>query len=292
MNEKQEYSQLQETKDHSDSYFPYNTYPCTIPLDFTRIPPHWHGDVELIVIKAGQGIINVDTHSYYVKAGEMIIVRPGQIHSIYHDRMHEMVYENIIFNPKILYSTATDLFTFQFFELFLDLNYNFIVHIQKSTPNSCELNSCIIKIDEYCNTKPKNYQMMIKSLLYEFFFLYVQNQEQLIKSNAGKNLGKMKQVISFMEKNYTEELTVNWVANEFGFSYSHFLKLFKENMHVTFTNYLNDYRLNKASDLLRTTDNSIMEIVELVGFNNLSYFNRIFKERYKMTPREYRKNGE
>ena len=76
------YENLHEVKKHVSSQFPYNTYLCSIPLDFTQVPLHWHNDVEIIVIKKGCGIISVDTEPRAVKAGDIILVRPGQLHSI------------------------------------------------------------------------------------------------------------------------------------------------------------------------------------------------------------------
>ena len=75
------YENLHEVKKHVSTQFPYNTYLCSIPLDFTQVPLHWHNDVEIIVIKKGCGIISVDTEPRAVKAGDIILVRPGQLHS-------------------------------------------------------------------------------------------------------------------------------------------------------------------------------------------------------------------
>ena len=46
------YQNYHETKQHTTAEFPYNTYPCSIPLDFTRVPLHWHDELELIVDKS------------------------------------------------------------------------------------------------------------------------------------------------------------------------------------------------------------------------------------------------
>jgi len=61
-------------------------------------------------------------------------------------------------------------------------------------------------------------------------------------------------------------------------------------MGSSFIQYLKDYRLTMAARLLLASDESILMIAEEVGFDNLSYFNRAFKKKYAMTPREYRKN--
>ena len=61
-------------------------------------------------------------------------------------------------------------------------------------------------------------------------------------------------------------------------------------MGMTCVDYINEYRLKIATNLLETTDMSIMEIAVKVGVNNISYFNKIFKKKFNLTPKEYRKN--
>ena len=104
-----EYESLHETKKHVSPQFPYNTYLCSIPLDFAQVPPHWHRDVELIVIKKGSGMIAVEMEPQQVHAGDIILVRPGQIHSISTSGDNTMEYENIIFQTELLYCAASDL---------------------------------------------------------------------------------------------------------------------------------------------------------------------------------------
>ena len=79
------------------------------------------------------------------------------------------------------------------------------------------------------------------------------------------------------------------MADALYLSQSHFMKFFKNTMGTTFTEYLNDYRLTMASRLLISSEASILDIAAEVGFDNLSYFNRLFKKRFYVTPREYRK---
>ena len=55
-----EFQRYRENKVHTDSSFPYNTYLCSIPLDFPCVPHHWHDEMELIVIQKGSGVVHVD----------------------------------------------------------------------------------------------------------------------------------------------------------------------------------------------------------------------------------------
>ena len=56
-----EYQNYHETKAHTSAEFPYNTYLCSIPLDFPGVPLHWHDEMELVVIKKGQAKRNAQT---------------------------------------------------------------------------------------------------------------------------------------------------------------------------------------------------------------------------------------
>ena len=73
-----EFQRYKENKVHTDSFFPYNTYLCSIPLDFPCVPYHWHDETELIVIQKGSGIVYVDFNRYEVSAGSIIVVLPGE----------------------------------------------------------------------------------------------------------------------------------------------------------------------------------------------------------------------
>ena len=98
----------------------------------------------------------------------------------------------------------------------------------------------------------------------------------------------MKIVLKYIENNYMQKITIADIAATVDFSESHFMKFFKQHLHTTFTSYLNGYRLTIAARLLLTEDDSILSISERTGFNNLSYFNRLFKKEYQMSPRAYR----
>ena len=66
------------------------------------------------------------------------------------------------------------------------------------------------------------------------------------------------------------------------------MRFFKKHMGLTSIQYINNYRLEKAAYLLTSTNNSIMDISLEVGFDNLSYFNKLFKKKYNITPKEFR----
>lgn len=285
-----EYENYQEKKPHGSEGFPYITYPCSIPLDFSCVPAHWHEEMELIYIKKGMGLITVDLEQYPVSAGSILLIIPGQLHSINQYESDSMEYENIIFKPEILLAKQTDACNSNYFLPLLDGTLQLPTLFVPGMPHYEQIATCIDNADEICKTCPDAYQLVIKGQLYLMFYtLFSQYCQKQVRRKDNKSLDKMKQIIKYIENNYMDKITIETMSQELGLSQSHFMKFFKNTMGTTFIDYLNEYRLTMASRLLVSSESSILNIAAEVGFDNLSYFNRLFKKRFAVTPRDYRK---
>ncbi len=285
-----EYQNYHETKSHTESEFPYNTYLCSIPLDFTQVPPHWHSELELIVIKKGRGIVSVDLNRHAVSAGDIIFIRPGQLHSIEQEEPRSMEYENIIFKKELLTSGPADLCTARFLTPLLKGEIPSATFYTPVLSWYASVSDCIRQIDLLCDARPDGYQLAVKGFLFQFFFILVSNQKQNEEESTPqtKTLEKMKTILKYVEEHYQERITIENMAELTYYSKSHFMKFFKSHMGNSFIEYLNDYRLTMAERMLRISDASVLEIAEMNGFENLSYFNRIFKRKYGCSPGKWR----
>ena len=78
------------------------------------------------------------------------------------------------------------------------------------------------------------------------------------------------------------------VSNYVSINYSYFSILFKKYMNMSFSDYLNKVRIEKAKEFLKRVDYKIYDIAEEVGYKNSKYFTRAFKKYEKMTPNEYK----
>lgn len=287
-----EYENYQEKKSHGNPLFPYNTYLCSIPFDFTQVPLHWHDELELIYIKKGTGTITVDFTSHIVSAGTIALILPGQLHSIEQHEQDTMEYENIIFHPSMLISKKTDTSNTDLLTPLFSGTLSVPLLYTPESSHYAEIATCVDANDEISRTNPVGYQLFIKSQLFMLFFILTNKcaiNERPKKDY--KSLEKLKLILKYIENHYMDKITIEEIANEVGLSQSHFMKYFKNTMGTSFIDYLNEYRLTMASRLLLSSDSSILAIASEVGYENLSYFNRTFKKRFAMTPREYRKNS-
>ena len=101
----------------------------------------------------------------------------------------------------------------------------------------------------------------------------------------------MKTILKYVEEHYAEHIAIDDMALLTYYSKSHFMKFFKAHMGVGFIEYLNDYRLTMSELLLRSSDDPVIEIAQKCGFDNLSYFNRIFKRKYGQSPGRWRQSA-
>ena len=141
-----------------------------------------------------------------------------------------------------------------------------------------------------------------------FSTLSVENNTTLIKQFAQKFLLEctaavtsvkkseenpiIKKVCAYVDDNLAQNISLESAAEFVQVSSFYLSKLFKEEKGETFINYISDKRLEKSRQLLAQTELSIKEITASVGYNDQNYYSRIFKSKYGISPKEYRKvNG-
>lgn len=114
----------------------------------------------------------------------------------------------------------------------------------------------------------------------------------LLREYAGLRTGfdpLLTNIRNYIEESLYGDISVEQLAGTFGYSGKYLGKLFKKHTGKTVKEYINEKRLQKAAELLRKTDMPVADISARAGFNNVTYFNRLFKAAYGKTPREYRK---
>lgn len=281
-----------ETKQHCDAMFAFNVYPCTIPTDFSFVPLHWHDSMEIIYVKCGRGIVQVDFTTYTAEAGDIFLVQPGHLHGLRSILKEHMEYENIIFDMSFLGSSYVDMCSQKYLLPIINGKIQLPHHIGKNSELYTSAAACLDACDRLCSIHTNGYELGVKGHLMVFFSLIIQlachKEESSINLAVHKNLQKLKTVISRIDLDYDKKLTINDIADECGYSASHFMRWFKDVTGSGFTNYLIEYRLNKAALALKDSDDTILYIAEKNGFDNLSNFNRLFKKKFEMTPSQFR----
>lgn len=233
-------------------------------------------------------------------------VCPGQLHSLEQLDGYSMEYENIIFSFRLLGSRQSDICREQYLNPIACRQITLPALLTPDTDNYAEISACLDTIDHIRQSFPDGYELLIKGKLFElFYYLYAHPARIRLSESEGadastsaaqmaqqqKAMDKIRQILKYMKQHYPEKLSIKEMVEACGFSQSHFMKFFKITIGMPFTFYLNDYRLTMASRLLLSSEDTILTIAGDTGFENPSYFNRMFKQKFGITPREFRKRG-
>ena len=106
-----------------------------------------------------------------------------------------------------------------------------------------------------------------------------------------KSKGLIQQINEYIHQHYAENLTRSEIGTEFYLVPEYLAKMYKKKTGIALKDYINDYRIQQAKQMLAHSDKQVGEVAVDVGFGNLSYFSTLFKKSTGMTPVEYRKQA-
>ena len=140
-------------------------------------------------------------------------------------------------------------------------------------------------------SKSRGYELEIYINLMRFWLLLVLNENDIFSQKTEPkpiNEERVKDVLSFIHKNYSNKITLQDIADSVFVSKGECCRFFKKSLKMSPYDYLINYRINESMKLLKNTSFSILDIAENVGFNNVSHYIQIFKKKTGQTPHEYR----
>ena len=139
------------------------------------------------------------------------------------------------------------------------------------------------------------YEMLCRGKQYKKFeagvFTYI-FLSYLLREISAPNIteGKVKKITSWINDNYTAEISLADLSKKVGITPSHLSRLFYKQMGIKPSEYLTNVRLEHSMQLLTTTTLEINEIAVSCGFANGNYFSKVFRHKLGITPSEYRNN--
>ena len=243
---------------------------------------HYHDEIEFVVVFDGSFLIEADGERYIASEGDVVFVGSGVPHSTVH--LAPSLTSLIQFRENdFLSSGITRIIKYS-------VKYSNLsgerVRIIKNPLLFDSLTRLIIEAEE----KNPAYEMFARSEIYKVLGLLYRDGILVDTERffATKEVQKILPALEYINKNYSENISLDSVSSLIGFDTSYFCRIFKEATGATFTEYLNFVRICKAEKLLGTTNMSILEISEAVGFASISYFNRVFKRVRNVSPGKYR----
>ena len=261
------YLNLKEQVNHGNIQLPLELYSVEY-RNSSDFYSHWHDEMEFIYVIEGKSEICIDLKKFKISTGDFIIVPKGSIHYIIGNDNTKISFIALVFNLSLIEGNNLDYSQINFINPILQnkLFFKNLITFNDSSYSDIINSFNLLSKENYITIKIEN-----------------ENYNNLIK------IEKLKEVIKFIQTNYKSHISTKDLANIAKYSEYHFLRFFKNETGKTCTQYINNFRVEKAAILLSNTNLSITDIAYEVGFGDISYFIKTFKKQMSISPAKYRK---
>lgn len=286
---------LREKVYHGTDQFPVSLYEVSNSTPDSQILPcHWHEHFEILHINEGIGHFKIDGRNYTLCQGQAVIINSRELHSGYTTDNQICNYDAFVFDLKFLQNILDDVCTEEYIKplLLKEKKFTNLICPMEGEKQCLEIIHSMLSA---CKEQAPHNKLYIKAQLYSLLFtLYSANAvidcEAEGSDKPGINLDAIKDALNFIDNHFSEKLTLEAIAGAASLSKYHFIRVFKAATSMNPTEYINMIRINQAEKCFQLTNMSITEAAASCGFNNLSYFIKIFKHHKRVTPYQYKKN--
>lgn len=261
-----------------------------MPYAQEDVESHSHKFFELTYITGGTATQVLNGIPGTVQAGDYFILDFDSVHSYQDTKNFELI--NCLFMPEIVDDTLAGCRSFEALVQGCLVKY-YSPALSRTSVNRVFqdtdgriLDLLMGMIKEY-EEKKEGYLQIYRGRLIEILVLTMRRiLKKGVKNPAGSVIGE---IMDYIDGHYTEKLSLSEICQAYHFNLQYISRKFKNETGLTFREYLQKVRIEKSCFMLQKTDLRIMEISHAVGYEDVKFFNMIFKKLLQMSPSAYRK---
>lgn len=272
-------------EEHSERDF-LPTPLATYHFETVVVPLHWHREVEWMYTQKG-GLIEIEGQNYQYEPGDVVCVNRELLHRTTQENP-VLLADLLVLDLNILVSPLLGQERGLFLNRLNEGSLLFPLRLGKGAPGHSEIVRAFEKCVSLIRAKESGWEFSLERELLTMLEAYWQNghllETKTFPSNAQTQA--VKESIAFMGRSLGQDLTLRQLADQAALSPSHYIRVFRRYTGQTPFAFLNDLRIEEAARCLRQ-DMTVSETAQRVGVPNLSYFIRLFREKYGKTPKQY-----
>ncbi len=257
----------------------------------TRVPWHWHEELEFGYVLKGTLKVMVAGQTYVFREKEGFFINTDILHMMEADNPEEgAVWESYLFHSVFLTGHFRSVFETKYIEPVLKNKKTEILHFTQENYNQSKILEMLMKVSGY--DEIKNQEFQIRNTFSEIWLLLMEEIAEQEKSPS--KIKKISQeriqlMLGYIHMHYNEKITLEQIASAAFISTRECLRCFQNCIDKTPFEYLMDYRIQMAEKLLKSTALPVTDIALQTGFNSSAYFSKIFKQFRHMSPGDYRR---
>jgi len=263
---------------------------------------HRHNYVQTNYICQGRGRHVINNHSFDIVKGDIFIIPPYIPHQIMPVDDVDIEIIEFEFEPEFINQNFNSIenirsfFDFAYIEPFLVSESQVKPRLNLAGEIQIEVERILNNVLHEYKNRMVGFDLIIRALLLNLLVIVGREFSKSIETNQDSLLydshrGSIMKAIQYINENYTEDFSIDFIASKAMLSKSYFCYFFKNVTGKTFVEYLNGLRISKSMELLKQSHKKILDICYESGFKNISHFNRLFKQHTGLSPTAYRKLG-
>ena len=284
---------LRERIKYADNSFPFGIFRDDY-RDFSdrTLNYHWHYDFEFSVVLSGAVDYYINDNYVNMQKGDCIFINSNALHmGRQPDNCERTVMFTVTFPASLLCADSSSYIFEKFFQPVLSSRVAGF-KAASDDPSGQELRDHLMGISSLEGTC-FGYELECFLRAGQLWMAALRRIEEnengmLLHAGSAQQAERMKAILSYVHANYGKKITVDAIAQFVNVSRAECFRCFKRFINKHPVEYINEYRLLKAAKLIKETEKSITEIYSECGFENASYFSRLFRDKYSLTPIQYR----
>jgi AraC-like DNA-binding protein/mannose-6-phosphate isomerase-like protein (cupin superfamily) len=263
-----------------------------VPMHGSGPTPHAHEFEELVVILGGRGVHRIGDESYPIDAGEVFVVLRGMSH--HYPQVQGLSLINVLYDPRRFRMPRADLAALPGYHALFEVEprirqrEHFQNRLKLPLQDLGQLLNIVAELERELTERPVGYRYMATAHFERIVGFLARAYTQTATPGA-RPVTQISEALAYLERHYTEPVTVEDVAEAVGTSPTSLHRMFREIVGRPPIDYLIHLRIEKAAQLLRRGGMRVGEVSGAVGFNDSNYFARQFRSVTGRTPREYAK---
>lgn len=288
---------LREMKQHGTERFPFQYY--QEHFNWNRLETvewHWHSELEFVEILQGAIECHIGEEIIELQEGDTFFINSGVIHKYQASKVcreKQCMFSDILFLPEIIAPNFSLIYE-KYVRPIVLYGKPFLVMRQTQAWEE-PVQNLYHHIVNVCLDEEDLTELRIQAGVSElwtrlFHYLYREESEQQENKNI-LTQARLRKMMQFIWDHFHEKITLDDIAASANISKSAALRCFRSGMQTSPVGYLNNFRLNRAKELLLTSHSTVSEIAVSVGFDNVGYFDRVFRRTFGLTPKQFAKQG-
>ncbi len=275
-------------------------YPMQVYINHFRWCPehligwHWHPEMELTVVLSGKVEIFFNNTNYRLTEGEGVFINANAMHkqaALSVDGEYPIL-ASICFLPEFVCGNTDDLIYRKYVLPVVADKALRCIKLSPDIPWQNEVMKTARRICDASDEQAFGFELRSRMMIGEIWLNISANlggeQHEQPDRVALIREKRLKKMLSFIYERYMDDISVDDIAKSASVSKSECFRCFRSMIGKKPIEFLNEYRLKKAPEFLVSTDMQVTEVCAACGFGHISYFGKLFREMYGMTPREYR----